>query len=251
MERRNTFLLVVVVLVTLACNVLIKPIATAKPIASVPPTINPESQALPTDITEPHLTMAATMTPEENSGGGTVVPGINTWCNNDFFPIAERAAWIYDVTIFPSDNTVGLQIQITDVLPDRVRLTKIYHSSGFRDVDIPSDLPDELFCLPNGLASPLSGPGGIFIPNEMPAGSTWQEAIGTDLEMTYTSLGVETLTVPAGTFDATKVKAVSSSKKDVTTFRWYVAGLGLVKTYVEEAINRRTEELALYIPPGR
>jgi hypothetical protein len=84
----------------------------------------------------------------------------------------------------------------------------------------------------------------------MPAGLIWKNGTGSLEETTFTALGVETIKVPAGTFDAVKVKVENISQKNTTTFLWFAKGVGLVKRYDGYGNNTwYSEELKSYSFP--
>jgi hypothetical protein len=98
---------------------------------------------------------------------------------------------------------------------------------------------------------------GVTFPSQMNAGDQWQQTVevegnvsmGNDggnasgtAQMNFNALGTEPVTVPAGTFEAMKVKVDTTLKVDVAygalsmpvTFSgtytyWFVQGLGWVK----------------------
>jgi hypothetical protein len=54
--------------------------------------------------------------------------------------------------------------------------------------------------------------------------------------LTYTFIGVESVTVPAGTFDAVKIE-VDPGIRGVTFYIWYAKGVGKVRIYYETEQN--------------
>jgi hypothetical protein len=173
-------------------------------------------------------------------------------CKNDYFPVSEGARWLY--LVIDTRTFTGLadysQVEIHNVKPSGFDLfLKDTGGSAASLKDDPSATSMQWFCLLDGLASSTSGPGGMFLPDEIPADTTWKEAIGTDAEITYTSLGIENIDVSGGgSYYAVKVKAVSRSEPDVIVYRWFAEGVGIVRTQIEAPGFGRVEQLVSYSP---
>jgi hypothetical protein len=251
MEQKNTLFLLVIVLTTLACNALFRSTPAVIPTASIQPNVNPSFPPDDINTPQPEIAASETVSPPQNSGGLITLTPTTTLCSHDYYPITG-GPWVYHISEFPLDpnrRLFALQVELHNVRTDGFSIfTKEVEDPEITIEDDPLATSLEVICLPEGLASELSGPGGVFLPKELQAGSTWKEGIGTAVETIYTSLGVESVTVFAGTYDAIKVKAVVSSKEDETIFRWYAKGVGLVKTYIEKADGWYQEDLILTAP---
>jgi hypothetical protein len=228
MKRKNALLLVVLVSVTLACNAMWNFVAD-------------------------HLVNGPLYDPV--SDGPIVTPKyINSLCNNEYFPVMEDAVWLYSIEDSRQDvNSISNYLRMemhnasskgftlfTKELPEDLAFSTQLE-------DDPGATSMEWFCLPDGLASTISGPGGIFLPNDFKFGSaTWMEGIGTASEINYTSLGVDVAYTQAGNYYALKVKAVDSSEKKVTVFRWFTKDIGIVRILIESPDYRRIERLVRF-----
>jgi hypothetical protein len=191
---------------------------------------------LPTEITEPLATFNA------NS--------IDTVCKNPYYPAVTGAKWIYQVMESTQNGTAYKKIEffVDPVSGDiytawDTSLTEAFPPAHFS----PSSVMD---CTPNGIRISHTNPSDIYIPNEMPVGLIWKNDTGGPGEAGYISLGTETVTVPAGKFDAVKVKEEKTALKPWIVYLWYAKGVGLIKQYVDYGDNTwASEELRYYSFP--
>lgn len=209
--------------------------------------------------TEPPETLPITQnteTPEPNNDMFMPLPTVTTGgCGNLFFPVARGLVWAYAITdsrVNVNNPNPYLQVEVAGITGTEFRrftgeVQKPFEGSF---ADNPAAPSTRFFCVSNGIASELSGPGGIFLPYDLSEGAIWQEAFGTASEITHTSFGVEpVITLYFGTYDAIKIRSVSKSSKDTTTYRWYVEGVGIVKTLIEAPDYTRSEDITwLNIP---
>lgn len=202
----------------------------------------------------------------------TITPGPSSatseLCGNSLYPAIQGAAWVYTSTGGPSGAFIYTN-SITATREDGFTLT-----TQFAD----HTLTQEWICLPDGLVAQQLGGGstagvsmqdmtsqlktsevnGLSLPKNITSGMQWQYSLrlqGTIVmpgdpeapaDGTYSTItqeiGRETITVPAGTFDA--VKTQSNSTVDIvssfggadlpikfsgTTLTWYASGVGYVK----------------------
>lgn len=110
--------------------------------------------------------------------------------------------------------------------------------------------------------STTEGPNGLLplIKVPTPRGGTWESTITTDgvnRKWEKTVVGQETVTVPAGKFEAVRIDWVSydSGKKRSTGSDWYALGVGLVKKKSVTDMGRGAEHISLsemqsFTPPG-
>jgi hypothetical protein len=207
-------------------------------------------------------------------------------CANPLYPVVEGATWTY-----ASSGASGyvepytFTDTISEVRPDGFTLT-----SEFADLT----RTQEWSCRPEGLVALQLGSGpaggvstsqirmdvttdnvtGVTIPVTVSAGQSWSysldfegeleiagnsaEAVGTS-KSEFSAAGIETVTVPAGTFDAMKILATTTIDVQATyqgltvpvtfsaqTNAWFAPGVGWVKlessgnlqgTEVTETIN--------------
>lgn len=189
-------------------------------------------------------------------------------CINSYYPVVQGVSHVYagnspDVGAFTFTQTVS------EVRSDGFTLT-----SQFDDLT----LTQEWSCGPDGIAlldyagggaAAISTEGlqgtftttemtGVTLPANLSAGSTWNQAFSLEavLDMgeageasgtgsatiDYQAIGIESVTVPAGTFDAMRVESTLSTNIEATfagltvpvmltthTVSWYVEGVGWVK----------------------
>jgi hypothetical protein len=190
-------------------------------------------------------------------------------CNNALYPTTQGAAWVYTSIGGPS-GSFNYTNSITAVRADGFTLT-----SQFTD----ATRTQEWACQPAGLKALQLGGGsatgisiqgmtaelttsevtGISLPKDIPSGMQWQYSLALHgtvampgdqqsqsngmYSVSMKELGRETVTVPAGTFEAIKIQ--SNSMVDIiaifeglevpvkfngTTITWYAPGVGYVKS---------------------
>lgn len=188
-------------------------------------------------------------------------------CTNAYYPIREGATWSYQSTGSPAGD-YGYIDTVTSVRADGFTL-----SSQFEGVT----RTQEWTCKPEGLvALQLGGPStatlntqnmqlnlsvnnvsGVTFPSEITTGKEWQHMLefegeldiaGTPAEASgaaesnFTALGTESVTVPAGMFDAMKIQVdstitINASFQGVSMpvaftgkyIFWFAQGVGPVK----------------------
>jgi hypothetical protein len=166
--------------------------------------------------------------------GGQVIQASNPACQNDYFPVVDNAHWVYLRSQSGKDRpsiTKYERRQIAEILTNPNKFTlyiDLSDTTEFPRRDDPSQVDFVWHCLDGGLGD--RNAFMVDIAKEMPAGFTW--TIDPVHEMidapTYTSLGIESVSVPAGAFNAVKVQEESPRGSVV---HWYVVGVGEVKTY--------------------
>ncbi len=248
--------------------------------------------------TAPTLVSSSTETPPELlSPTATIVPiqteatSNNGQCANTYYPIREGATWTYSSTGGPAGGH-GFTDTITSVREDGFTLT-----SKFGDLT----RTQEWACTPEGLvALQLGGTAasilnednmqvtldvnhvsGVTFPLKINPGDTWQhtleftgkviaagqayDATGS-AESKFQAVGNESVTVPAGTFDALKIhvdttidiqgsfNGISFPVKITTPYDyWFVQGIGWVKAsgtgkVSGEAFSETIELQSYHIP---
>jgi hypothetical protein len=195
-------------------------------------------------------------------------PTASEICNNILYPSNQGAAWVYVSTGRPSGAFIYTNT-ITESRTDGFTLTTQFADQA---------RTQEWNCQPDGLKALQLGGGsaagtsiqdmtselvtsnvsGVSLPQNITAGMVWQYSLqlqGTIVmpgdpqapasgiySVTMQEMGRETITVPAGTFDAVKIQ--SNSTVDIissfggtdlpikfsgTTLTWYAPGVGYVK----------------------
>ena len=213
-------------------------------------------------------------------------------CASDYFPVVVGATWTYSGTGITGDFT--WTSTITEVKETGFTLTNDFDELS---------ATQQWSCTAQGLAALQYGGGpeatlsatglsgtfettdttGVSFPTHITAGDTWMQSftihgemqIGEDqtgtadgtVTQSYVAEGMETITVPAGTFDAMKVQstiafAMQISFEGVTvpmafasdTLNWWGAGVGWLKadssTTIEggESITALSELQSFSIP---
>jgi hypothetical protein len=234
---------------------------------SAPPTL-PTSEPQLTATPAPQASATGPATELAGTAEGTSMPlpeaGL---CANTYYPVRQGATWTYKSTGGPAGE-YSFTDTITAVGQDSFTLTtEIGSLSNQQDWN----------CTPQGLlahqlggapAAMLNSQGiqltlnatnasGVVFPSQINTGDTWQhmldvagnvsvaneeaEADGT-AQMNFAALGNESVTVPAGTFDAMKVQidttlSVDANYEGLTlpvTFSgtytyWFAPGVGWVR----------------------
>lgn len=202
-------------------------------------------------------------------------------CDNTYVPVKAGATWTYKNT----NNVTKTLIQvatITDVA-DRSFTEKVAMGDSTTWTESWSCVDGGLLQLQNngGPAGAALGPNGkatitttsntgLTLPTDPHAGDTWSQVtegvikgggltLTQKTSLTSRAVGMESVTVPAGTFQALRIDG--QSKVDVTnqdgskmhftgtTSVWVVAGKGLVKSVSNFASVDTTSELeSMQIP---
>lgn len=249
---------------TISVLLIIFTLVACSPLPSVP---TEESQAIQTQASPADVTGIAeipTATAEGNSTGHGAAAGL---CANTYYPVREGATWTYKSTGGPAG-----EYSFTDTIPS-------IHENGFTLSTQIGDLTrtQEWTCSAEGLAAlqlggapaamlnaqgiqmnlNVTNGNGVTFPSQINAGDQWQqnpnftgnvtmmneeaEAEG-NAQMNFNAVGMESVTVPAGTFNALRVEAdvtlnINASYEGITlpvTFSgnytyWFAAGVGWVK----------------------
>ncbi len=219
-------------------------------------------------------------------------PATSELCNNVLYPTTQGAAWMYATEGGPSGDFIYVN-SITEVRADGFTLT-----SQIND----TINTQEWACQPDGLKALQLGGGsaagisiqgmtaelitsevtGISLPQSVTTGMEWQYSLklqGTvampgdqqaqsagGYSVVMKDLGTETVTVPAGTFEAIKIQANSAVdimavfeglevpvKFNGTTITWYAPGVGYVRSvengdFGGTAFSATTELQSYHIP---
>lgn len=199
------------------------------------------TQAAGSNITVVTLTSATP--PPERSGGP---------CGNPYYPVVDGATWVYDI----------------EGLPQAVHTMSIEDEGKFKIavVDVDSAAVLEGRCTADGIVLMEQGMEGSFfsesgssststlynegvtLPNDLKVGDAWSQVTGiladgadSDVSLSsrtitnYSVVGIESVTVPAGSFKALKIEQRATMEiygKEIRTLGalWYVRGIGNVKT---------------------
>jgi hypothetical protein len=223
--------------------------------------------SLPTSAQESENTEVPAVTDAPvSSEGGMPVAGAGL-CANAYYPVREGSTWTYQSTGGPVGG-YGFTDTITSVRDDGFTLT-----SQFDELT----RTQEWGCKPEGLVAlqlggtsaatlnsqdmqlnlDVNNVSGVTFPSAIAPGDEWQhnleftgkmmiadqeaEATG-NAQSSFTAIGIETVTVPAGTFEAMKIR-IDTTLNINATFQgvsvpvtvtgpydyWFVQGVGWVK----------------------
>lgn len=192
-------------------------------------------------------------------GGGT--------CDHPYYPLKQGTKVTFNTQAAEQDN--AFSFEVTEASSDRATLTYQFGPT--------LHMESEIVCGDDGIhatgylnmAGALSGgqltsrtvsARGSILPNDFRVGSTWSSmfevetqntnpdairlGMGTGhmtMHTTSTALGEESVTVPAGTFDAIKVEMKMKTRMvlggsippidtETTSYSYFVRGKGMVKT---------------------
>ena len=221
-------------------------------------------QACAPSIPETPVPPTAEVTALETELPPTEAPGL---CSHPLYPAETGATWTYQSTGGLSGN-----FSFTDRIAE-VREDGFTVESQFNGAPV----TQEWTCTPDGLASVSFGSGvaggistsgvrmdlttsnvqGLILPSTINAGDEWPYSLDLEGEVEYSgttaqaqgtasfafsAVGEESVTVPAGTFDAMKIHAEMTLEMDVTysgfnvplvfiipSDIWYVQDIGWVK----------------------
>lgn len=248
--------------------------------------------------TQPAITQdasgpAATATPEtplSSGSGGIPIPGAGL-CTNAYYPVREGATWTYVSTGGPVGG-YGFTDTISSVGEDGFTLTTQFdeltrtqdwacRTEGLVALQLGGTSAATLNSQEMQLTLDVSNVSGVTFPAEISAGDQWQHALeftGTMMiadqeigatgsaQSSFTAIAVESVTVPAGTFEAMKIR-VDSTINITGIFQgvsvpftvtspydyWFAQGVGWVKAsgtgLVEDESFNETIELQSYNIP--
>jgi hypothetical protein len=228
------------------------------------PSNTPTTEPQATETVAPDATLTEPPIPSEGDSMPVTGEGL---CANAYYPVREGSTWSYKSTGGPTGE-YSFTDTITSVRDDGFTL-----STQFDDLT----RTQEWACNPEGLvALQLGGApaatlnsqnmqlnlevknvGGVTFPNEITAGDQWQHNLDFEGNMTiadqegaatgnaqtsFTAVGNESVTVPAGTFDALKIQVDTTLSINVeyqglsvpvafsgTYTYWFSQGIGWVK----------------------
>jgi hypothetical protein len=234
----------------------------------------PATETSPTEVS---ATEAPTTLPSESSGG----------CDNPYFPIVGGATWNYKLTGPVSDTYTHT---ILSVESDSFTEQDEFGTGVTRQGTWQCDNGDLIALNPTtGNSASVTTEGvsvdfetkdlsGVTIPASINAGDTWSQSLtleGTQtinstsyaasnqLTSNCTAIGIESVTVEAGTFDAMRVECQTdmnitialdpnnpiSTPLSLTGINWYAEDVGLVKSSTSSPGLESTTELVSYNIP--
>ncbi len=230
----------------------------------------------------------ATPGPQANGTAQASSPG---GCSNPYFPVKQGATWTYKITGLPTGTSTYVDT-ITAVSQDKFTDSSVFDKKLTRTADW-SCKPEGLLelSLGNGAVAVTSSntqaeftvtkSSGVTLPARISTGQSWTYQLDLQGKMTLQNtqtqsqgtasyqlkaLGNESVTVPAGTFNAMKVQIEGTFNVQVSvsginmpiavtdnSTAWYAPGVGMVKltdaaNLMGQAINATTELQSYKIP---
>lgn len=206
--------------------------------------------AMPTATTDFSVPVNVTQNPATEEPQQAASSG-NDECGNSYYPVINGAEWIYN----------GPNGQFTHSLATG--------DNGAFTIKVESGSDTFLIqglCLDGGDINLVDGSGssltfsgstggstmtttrneGVTLPGDIQQGDDWSQTIGVEvtagnqkvdatIESTFTAVDYETVTVPAGTFNALKIEQSSDmgGPNPTITTLWYVQNVGPVKTVID------------------
>jgi hypothetical protein len=193
-------------------------------------------------------------------------PNENDECGNPYYPVVNGAQWIYN----------GPTGQFTHGLATGIEGAFTINVESETDTFILQGL-----CMEGGDINLLDVPGnslsysgetgkstmtttsneGVTLPGDIQQGDDWSQTIGVEvaagkqkmsftIDSTYTAVGYEMVTVPAGTFYALKIEQSSDMGGPEPTLQtlWYVQNIGMVKSVIDVGQPVVSELVSYSIP---
>ncbi len=180
-----------------------------------------------------------------------------------YFPTSAGATWTYDVAQGSTPSSSQTMINLDGSATSSTRKTTTVASGNYTLSSF--DIASGAVVLTESVAhnaddslvsTTTYSPGTLLVPHDMTVGATasststmaLQSATATTattytVERTITVDGVETVTVPAGTFSAVKFTATivttpsTGTATQTTMVRWHAAGVGMVKEILYPATS--------------
>jgi len=210
-------------------------------------------------------------TPEPTPTEAPAVKNSADQCDNPYYPVVDGATWTYE------GSATGQFTHTLNVSQDQLFTIHITSNDTVFNME-GQCTEDGVTLMDSGMsttAQSADGTGtvtttnqdGVTLPNDIQVGDDWSqtiaynaggegEAFSGTIETSYKAVGYESVSVPAGTFEALKIEQTTAlymagqHYMDTSSSLWYVQGVGNVKT--EQIINQgdpiTTQLLSYNIP---
>lgn len=191
--------------------------------------------------------------PETESSGGL--------CDNPYYPVVGGASWVYDMGDLPQvvhtmsvEEEGKFKVAMVDVDSAAV-LEGECNEEGIVLMD--RGMEGSFYSEDGSSSTTSTSRTGVTLPNDLKVGSSWtqtldilaeggegEETLSASIITNYTVVGVETVTVPAGTFEALKIEQSGSMTfmgQEILTLGilWYAEGVGNVQAETGMANGER------------
>ncbi|HMN62646.1 MAG TPA: hypothetical protein PJ988_19935 [Anaerolinea sp.] len=175
-------------------------------------------------------------------------------CDNPFYPVSDEATWVYAMSsggtathTMAVDQNDAFTLTVTSDSSDAVftidgQCTKegvvLMENSGSATT----------YTGEQGSSAVVSeGNSGVTLPKDIAIGQEWTQTLLTntaigkaEIDSTYTAIGFENITVPAGNFYTLKIEqnaVIKMGEQNIKMhgFHWYAEGVGTVKSAMDDA----------------
>jgi hypothetical protein len=253
--QTKLMILLVIVLITAGCAS--APVAVPASTRTPPP---PQVEApAAIDLSTPTQAVIEVIpnTPEPTPTEAPAVKNANDQCDNSYYPVVDGATWTY------TNDSIGQFTHTLNVSDDQIFTIQVTGTDTTFNIE-GQCTEDGVVIMNSGLNTTAEGTDGtgsvtttnqdgVTLPNDIQVGDDWSQTIeysagsGGDtsfsgtIETSYKAVGYESVTVPAGTFEALKIEQTTSMTMagqhmiDTSSNLWYVQGVGNVKT--EQIVN--------------
>lgn len=246
----KTKLLVLTLVLLLAAGCASAPVAPPASTSTPPP---PQVEApVVVDLSTPTQAVVEVVpnTPEPTATEAPAVKNANDQCDNPYYPVVDGASWTY------AGSTTGQFTHTLNVSQDQLFTIIITSNDTVFNME-GQCTEDGVILMDSGMsttAQSADGTGtvtttnqdGVTLPNDIQVGDDWSQTIAYNaggegesfsgtIETSYKAVGYESVSVPAGTFEALKIVQTSSMSMagqhvfDTRSNLWYVQGVGNVK----------------------
>lgn len=231
---------------------------------------------------------------EEESAAEEIPTEVSSLCANEYFPVVEGASWTYSLQSDVSE-TFSFTSTVAGVREDGFTYNTDFpqegdlstsqewscQSDGLQALEFGGGAAASLSVSGNTATYTTSGVTGVTLPSAIASGDSWSSSLNIEgtqtiedlvvqtsgtVTINYTAVGIESVTVPAGMFDAMRVDTqtvfdLTGSMAGVElpiSFTsmgqmWWAPGVGWVKTaenadFMGTAVNSTTELTSYTIP---
>jgi hypothetical protein len=210
-------------------------------------------------------------TPEPTATEAPAIKNANDQCKNPYYPVVDGATWTYE------GSTIGQFNHTLNVSQDQLFTILITSNDTVFNME-GQCTEDGVILMDSGMsttAQSSDGSGsvtttnqdGVTLPNDIQVGDDWSQTIAYNagssegssfsgtIETSYKAVGYESVSVPAGTFEALKIiqnttMTIAGTSFDTSSNLWYVQDVGNIKTeqIVGGGVSTTSELVSYNIP---
>jgi hypothetical protein len=209
----------------------------------------------------PQPSIAATQVPVAGSLATNPGPSPRGICENDYFPVKVGATWTSNANISAGNftrvttisdvgtNNFQTHTSLTDSLGKQISITESWKCTTQGLVQLGGPLATSIQSTFGSASTKTISTTGVTLPAHIDAGDSWSQTTQIDFTIPnisitgtliydFQAVGFEQVTVPAGTFNAMKVRVTARSESiksglpiNITAngFYWFASGVGRVK----------------------